>query len=98
VTLMPDCLVCGAYESLAVGAPMVLSDIPAARRLFDGAAIFAEPDGVGIARAITSLDGSLGCLGIRLPEVKARFAKNWDMLKHQFLLNLAEISSRRARR
>jgi len=52
LTGMPDCLVCGAYEALAVGVPMILSDNPAGRRLFGQVAVFTDTTPAGIATAI----------------------------------------------
>ena len=42
LTLMDNCLVCGAYEALALGKPMVLSRNPASLELFDSSAIFTD--------------------------------------------------------
>jgi glycosyltransferase involved in cell wall biosynthesis len=42
LTVMPNCLVCGAYEALAVGKPMVLSRNPASVDLFGEAAVFTD--------------------------------------------------------
>ncbi|MTI98605.1 MAG: glycosyltransferase family 4 protein [Marinobacter adhaerens] len=52
LTLMPDCLVCGAYEALAVGRPMVLSANSATRELFGSVAILSEPTPSTIAGAL----------------------------------------------
>lgn len=51
LTGMPDCLVCGAYEALALGVPMILSDNPAGRRLFGQTAVFTATSPAGIAAA-----------------------------------------------
>jgi glycosyltransferase involved in cell wall biosynthesis len=51
LTSMSDCLVCGAYEALALGVPMVLTDNPAGRRLFDRTAVFSDTTPAGIAAA-----------------------------------------------
>lgn len=52
LTSMPDCLVCGAYEALALGVPMILTDNPAGRRLFGEAAVFTDTTPAGIVAAI----------------------------------------------
>lgn len=52
LTRMPDCLVCGAYEALALGVPMILTDNPAGRRLFGEVAVFTDTAPVRIAAAI----------------------------------------------
>lgn len=52
LTTMPSCLVCGAYEALSLGVPMVLTDDPAARDLFGSAAVFVRNDPESIAQGI----------------------------------------------
>ena len=52
LTLKPDCLVCGAYEALALAKPMVLSDNPATRALFGPAACLTNNEPADIARAV----------------------------------------------
>lgn len=42
LTLKPNCLVCGAYESLAMLRPMVLTDNPATVDLFGNVAVFPK--------------------------------------------------------
>lgn len=51
LTLKPDCLVCGAYEALALAKPMVLSEGPATRKIFGTAAVLAgaAPDEIATA-------------------------------------------------
>lgn len=52
LTLMPDCLVCGAYEALSVGRPMVLSSNKATEELFGSVAILTESEPSSIANAL----------------------------------------------
>ena len=52
LTLKPDCLVCGAFEALAAGKPMVLSDNPATRDIFEPAAVLTGSKPVEIESAI----------------------------------------------
>jgi glycosyltransferase involved in cell wall biosynthesis len=40
LTYMDDCLVCGAYEGLALGKPLILSDTAALREYFDAGAVY----------------------------------------------------------
>ena len=42
LSLKPNCLVCGAYESLAMRRPMILTGNPASRDLFGRVALFPE--------------------------------------------------------
>jgi len=52
LTLKPDCVVCGAYEALALAKPMVLSDNPATRKLFGEAAVLTGSASADIAASI----------------------------------------------
>lgn len=55
LTTMDNCLVCGAYEALALGKPMVLSRNAAAEELFGGAALYVDNSIGGIREAIRQL-------------------------------------------
>ncbi len=52
LTTREDCLVCGAYEALALGRPLVVSDSRALRELLRDGAIFAKNEPEAIARAV----------------------------------------------
>jgi glycosyltransferase involved in cell wall biosynthesis len=54
LTLKSDCLVCGAYEALAVGKPMVLSDNPPTREIFGPAAVLTGSTPEEIAKALST--------------------------------------------
>ena len=47
-----DCLVCGAYEALALGKPMLLSDNLASRELFGDAALYTDNTAAAIRAAL----------------------------------------------
>jgi glycosyltransferase involved in cell wall biosynthesis len=55
LTLMDDCLVCGAYEALALGKPMLLSNNSASVDLFGACAIFTNNTAADIRRALERL-------------------------------------------
>ena len=54
LTTRDDCLVCGAYESVAAGTPCVVSSSAINREIFDEGFIFTENDAQSIAFAIRS--------------------------------------------
>jgi glycosyltransferase involved in cell wall biosynthesis len=78
LTLKPDCLVCGAYEALAVGTPMVLSDNPATRRVFGPAAILAGSEPGEIADALRKALARRETLAANARELRAAFQGNWQ--------------------
>lgn len=47
-----DCLVCGAYEALSAGKPLVISDKPALKKYFGSAAVYTEHTPASIAGSI----------------------------------------------
>jgi hypothetical protein len=55
LTLMDDCLVCGAYEALSLAKPMVLSNNAASIELFAGAAVYTDNTPADIRRALDAL-------------------------------------------
>lgn len=52
LTTKNHCLVCGAYEAVALGVPMVLTDDPATREHFSRGAVYTAPDVDAIERAL----------------------------------------------
>jgi glycosyltransferase involved in cell wall biosynthesis len=52
LTILENCLVCGGYEALAAGKPLVTSASTALRSYFAGAAVFTAHDPQAIARAV----------------------------------------------
>jgi glycosyltransferase involved in cell wall biosynthesis len=55
LTLMDDCLVCGSYEALALGKPMLLSNNSASVELFGDCAVFTNNTAADIRRALERL-------------------------------------------
>ena len=78
LTLKPDCLVCGAYEALAVGKPMVLSDNPATRDIFGSAAILTGSAPGEIADALRQALARREELARNARELRASFPTRWQ--------------------
>ncbi len=55
LTTMDNCLVCGAYESVALGKPVLLSRNEASIEVFGGLADFTENTSADIARGISQM-------------------------------------------
>lgn len=77
LTLKPDCLVCGAYEAVAVGKPMVLSDNAPTREVFGSAAILTDNDPSDIARALRTALERRESLTMNACELRERFRDEW---------------------
>jgi glycosyltransferase involved in cell wall biosynthesis len=78
LSLMPDCLVCGAYEALAAGKPMILSDNAASRQLFAGAAVYSEPNSAAIRDALAMARSCSATITATLPAARVRFTHEWQ--------------------
>lgn len=79
LSLMDNCLVCGAYEALAVGTPLVLSANPAAIELFSEVARFADNSSASIARAIREARDHAAHLRARAPQVREKLRADWQV-------------------
>jgi hypothetical protein len=85
LTLKPNCLVCGAYESLAVLRPMVLTGNPATVDLFGNVALFPdEHDANSIAECLRRSRAQLAQLNERIMSERPRFEQRW--LEHAYRL------------
>jgi glycosyltransferase involved in cell wall biosynthesis len=78
LTLKPDCIVCGAYEALAVGKPMVLSDNPATRELFGPAAILTGNGAGEIAAALRKAIDHRRRLASNARQLRETFQVRWQ--------------------
>lgn len=78
LTLKPDCLVCGAYEALALGKPMVLTGNDASKDLFGKFAVFPDDcTAPAIARALESLRDTYAAVEKRTRDERPLFAERW---------------------
>lgn len=72
LTTMENCLVCGAYEALAIEKPMVLSKDPVNEELFP-CAVLTHNDAISIARSIKSALSDMDYLQNQTSLYKATF-------------------------
>jgi glycosyltransferase involved in cell wall biosynthesis len=77
LTLMPDCLVCGAYEALALQRPMVLSDSEASRELFGQVAILSGSRSADIEQSLRQARAAFENLARAMPEARTGFERRW---------------------
>ncbi|MEX2123397.1 MAG: glycosyltransferase [Woeseia sp.] len=78
LTLKPDCLVCGAYEGLAMAKAMVLSDNPATREIFGPAAVLTDSRPDEIARALRTALEQRERLEASAREVREAYRARWQ--------------------
>jgi len=77
LTTREDCLVCGAYESLALGRPLVVSDTRALRALLGNAAVYAKNNSADLAAAIQSAAADHSALEHRCDERREQYLVEW---------------------
>lgn len=86
LTDMANCLVCGAYEAMAVGVPMILTDNSPTRRLFGHAAILVHNNEEEIFRALQRL--ALDPEASRGAEPARQYMRTWRQSASRLLEHL----------
>jgi glycosyltransferase involved in cell wall biosynthesis len=77
LTLMDDCLVSGAYEALAVGKPMLLSNNRATVELFGGAAVFTDNTASDIRAGLERLRLSRDAMKVAAERKRGELTERW---------------------
>lgn len=74
LTTRADCMVCGAYEAVSVGVPMILSNNEPTVRYFHKGALYTDNSAQDIARLILEARGRHAQLEREVVELKAELA------------------------
>jgi len=77
LTLMDNCLVCGAYEALALGKPMLLSNNSASIELFGDCAVYTDNSPPDIRSALERLKLEHGRLRAAAERRRSELADQW---------------------
>ena len=78
LTSMDDCLVCGAYEAVAAGVPLVTSDTRALRAHFSRGTVYTRHDAASIAAAIVDALDRRDALAHDMRTLAPRLQREWD--------------------
>lgn len=79
LTLRDNCLVCGAYEAIAVGKPLILSNTKALRSYFNQGCTFVNPaDPLSIAEGIKNTVENLSLLKVDIFNLKNNLSETWN--------------------
>lgn len=89
LTLMKDCLVCGAYEAVALGKPMIISDTEALRGYFSRGAVYTKNTPQEIANSIAYALENSEKLESDISLLKADLERDWNC-KFAALINLLD--------
>lgn len=96
LTTREDCLVCGAYESVAAGKPMVLSDTRALRQYFSKGAVYTENHAEAIASAIDRAVEDRARLRAEVAELECELLESWARQRDELEAELIQRASRPA--
>lgn len=81
LTTRENCLVCGAYESVAVEKPMILSNTKALREYFNAGAVYTDNTNENLQNAICEVLEKKTKLIVQLKELKVLKKTEWDKKK-----------------
>lgn len=85
LTTRDNCLVCGAYESVALEKPMILSDKLALKSYFNKGALYTENNAEDIAKKIIESRRINSQLQDEVRELKKQKTIDWPSVKHGLL-------------
>ncbi len=95
-TLMEDCLVCGAYEAVAVGRPMVLSDTRALQEFFRLGAVYSSPEPAQIVASVRRLRAEYEPLTAQIGQLRTVLQTEWAACRTQAESAIIAAISRKA--
>jgi len=94
LTLREDCLLCGAYEGVAVGKPLILSNTRALRTYFNKGSVYVDPTAESIAQGISFAAENRIMLEKEIQELKIKIETEWQNYFLGFKQYLQEVIGR----
>lgn len=94
LTRMEDCLVCGAYEAVALAKPLILSNTSASRSYFSNGTVYTDNMPEAIARAVARALDQQTALHKEAQSLRNKLRTDWEQKKTQFLFALNRIETR----
>jgi glycosyltransferase involved in cell wall biosynthesis len=91
LTNWDDCLVCGAYEAVAAGKPMILSDTQALRAYFSKGAVYTEHTPEAIANAVLAARSSHARLLEEIAQLGRERTPEWERRKNLLLGEMSDL-------
>ncbi len=78
LTTFDDCLVCGAYESVSLGVPLILSDSPVNREYFDSGVVYTRNEVNALCEAMVKAVECNDELRTDILELRGRLQESWQ--------------------
>jgi len=91
LTLREDCLVCGAYEGLAMLKPLIISDTHALRTYFNLGCVYVEPYPEMIAKGILKCIETYDQLLYEINDLYVLLERNWKKRIEEFKEKVNEM-------
>lgn len=79
LTILEDCLVCGAYEAVAAGSPLILSKTRALQEYFHRGVVFTANYAADIALAVEEAVASQQELATEISALKQELKDSWQL-------------------
>lgn len=83
LTTRQDCLVCGAYEAVAAGTPLIVSDSEVLRRQFSIGTLFTDNTSEDLARKINTAILSKEVFAQQMRDLKVKLISEWSRAKEE---------------
>jgi glycosyltransferase involved in cell wall biosynthesis len=94
LTTRDDCLVCGAYEGLAAGKALVLSDSAATRAYFSQGVVYTRNDVDGITASLRQALAERERLAADAVALRERLLREWDGRRTELLALMRKLARR----
>lgn len=91
LTTREDCLVCGAYEAVAMEKPMVLSGTRTLKKYFSMGAVYTDNSAEDLAKKIKDALENAGDLSEQAKRLKRLLVTDWEKMKNELEKKLKEI-------
>ena len=88
LTTFPDCLVCGAYEAVALEVPLILSDTPVLRAWFTRGVTYSGNKGEELANAIVKTREKHEYFLKEISELKKEIKVKWQLAFSKLLVKM----------
>lgn len=83
LTILEDCLVCGAYEAVAAETPLILSDTRALRSYFRKGVVFTANEAAAIAAAVETAVENKMELAAEIALLKQELQDSWQLQRQE---------------
>lgn len=91
LTTRDNCLVCGAYEGVAAGKPLILSDSRATREYFSRGVVYTDNTPESIEQCLRQALADRGRLAQEVTELRTRLVDDWSRRSEKLKREIAKL-------